>query len=107
LANLSGELQLFHFGTIMVLIVFPELADMATITLKNIPDDLYKQLKDTAKAHHRSINSELINCLEIVLKPKKVPIEQRLARLRSVRVQVRPDTVAHKKIRQAIEEGRP
>ena len=80
---------------------------MATITLKNIPDDLYTQLKETAKAHHRSINSELIYCLEIVLKPEKVPLGQRLARLRSVRAQVRPDTVAHKEIRQAIKEGRP
>jgi plasmid stability protein len=80
---------------------------MATITLKNIPDDLYKQLKETAKAHHRSINSELINCLEIVLKPKKVPVEQRLARLRSLRAQVSPNTVMHEEIRQAINEGRP
>ena len=80
---------------------------MATITLKNIPDDLYKQLKETAKAHHRSINSELINCLEIVLQPKKVPVEQRLARLRSVRAQVGQNTVAHQEIRQAINEGRP
>jgi plasmid stability protein len=80
---------------------------MATITLKNIPDDLYKQLKETAKAHHRSINSELINCLEIVLKPQKVPVEQRLVRLRSVREQVQPNTVAHQEIRQAIKEGRP
>jgi plasmid stability protein len=80
---------------------------MATFTLKNIPDELYKQLKETAKAHHRSINSELINCLEIVLKPKKVPVEQRLARLRSLRAQVSPNTVMHEEIRQAINEGRP
>ena len=80
---------------------------MATITLKNIPDDLYEQLKQTAKAHHRSINSELINCLEIVLKPQKVPVEHRLARLLSVREQVQPNTVAHDEIRQAIKEGRP
>ena len=80
---------------------------MASITLKNIPDDLYQQLKDTARAHHRSINSELINCLEIVLKPKKVAVEQRLTRLRSVRAQVKPNTVEHEDIRQAIAEGRP
>jgi len=44
---------------------------MATVTLKNIPDELYERLKATAQAHRRSINSELIHCLETVLKPSK------------------------------------
>ena len=37
---------------------------MATITLKNIPNDLYKRLKQMAKANHRSVNSEIIYTLE-------------------------------------------
>lgn len=37
---------------------------MANVTVKNIPDDLYEQLKQAAEAHHRSVNSELIHCLE-------------------------------------------
>ena len=33
---------------------------MATITVKNIPNDLYKKLKETASSHRRSINNEVI-----------------------------------------------
>ncbi len=45
---------------------------MANVTLKNIPDDLYEQLKQAANAHHRSINSELIHCLEKTYKPTRL-----------------------------------
>lgn len=41
----------------------------ATITLKNIPDAIYEQLKQAAEAHHRSLNSEVIACLETQLLP--------------------------------------
>ncbi len=37
---------------------------MATLTIKNIPDELYRQLKKTAEQHRRSLNSEVIVCLE-------------------------------------------
>ena len=36
---------------------------MATLTLKNVPDDLYKRLKEQAAAHRRSLNQEAIECL--------------------------------------------
>ena len=45
---------------------------MATVTFKNIPDDLYEQLKRAANAHHRSVNSELIHCLEKTYKPTRL-----------------------------------
>ena len=37
---------------------------MATITLKNIPERVYTRLKELAKLRHRSLNSEIISCLE-------------------------------------------
>ena len=40
---------------------------MASITLKNIPDDVYEMLKARARANHRSINSEIIYSLKRVL----------------------------------------
>jgi antitoxin FitA len=40
---------------------------MPSITVKNIPEDLYKHLKLRAAANHRSINSEIIVCIEQVL----------------------------------------
>ena len=36
---------------------------MTTITVKNIPDDLYAKLKETAQADRRSINSEIMPVL--------------------------------------------
>lgn len=42
---------------------------MAKLTIKNIPDDLYELIKQSAAAHNRSINNELIAGLEKVFKP--------------------------------------
>ncbi len=80
---------------------------MASITLKNLPDALYERLKAAAQAHHRSINSELIHCLEKVLKPRPASSEERLERLRRVRPDIPPSTVSPEEIQQAIDEGRP
>ena len=80
---------------------------MASITVKNIPDDLYERLKAAAQAHHRSINGELIRCLEVVLKPRPVSPEERLERLRRIRPDIPPSAVSPEEIRQAIDEGRP
>jgi len=33
---------------------------MATVTVENIPDELYERLKASARANRRSINSEII-----------------------------------------------
>ena len=43
---------------------------MPSLTIKNIPDELYVELKHTAEQHHRSINSEVIVCLEQSLLPR-------------------------------------
>ena len=61
---------------------------MATITVKNIPDDLYERLKVVAGTHHRSINSEVIYCLETMLKIRVLPVEERLNRIRNLRHKV-------------------
>ena len=37
---------------------------MATITLKNIPADLHRELKKRADEHHRSMNREIIATLK-------------------------------------------
>jgi plasmid stability protein len=41
-----------------------EVFDMATVTVKNIPDELYERLKTVAQINRRSINSEIIVCIE-------------------------------------------
>ncbi len=56
-----------------------------TLTLKNVPDDVYDRLKWSADTHRRSINSEAIVCLEAVLVPARVSPNERLARARALR----------------------
>ena len=57
----------------------------ATLTPKNIFDDVYARLKTSAEAHRRSMNSEAIVCLEAILLPAKIAPTERLARARALR----------------------
>ena len=59
-----------------------------TLTLKNLPDEVYERLKASASAHRRSLNSEAIVCLEAVLLPGRIEPGERLARARALRAAV-------------------
>lgn len=80
---------------------------MPALTIKNIPDDLYKELKHVAKQHRRSINSEVIVCLERSLLSQRISPEERLKSIQALRAQVLPNVVSTEEIEQAISEGRP
>ncbi len=68
------------------MVSFPlEMNMPATMTIKNIPDDVYDRLRLSAEAHRRSMNSEAIVCLEAVLLPIKMTPAERLARARELR----------------------
>ena len=58
---------------------------MPTLTLKNIPEDLYTRLKAAAEAHRRSLNSEILYCVEQTLLPKKINVVEHLATARRLR----------------------
>lgn len=58
---------------------------MPSITVKNIPDKLYKKLKKRALENRRSINNEIISSLQESLTPKKVNVEQLLADAAGIR----------------------
>jgi plasmid stability protein len=61
---------------------------VATITLKNIPADLHRELKKRAEEHHRSLNKEIIATLKsatsgtVRLDPTK--LEESVRRARSL-----------------------
>ncbi len=40
---------------------------MASVLIKNLPDELHQQLKLRAQRHHRSLNKELIALIETVV----------------------------------------
>jgi antitoxin FitA len=56
-----------------------------TITVKNIPGELYERLKQSAASHHRSINSEVIALIEASVAAKKRNPEDFLASARAIR----------------------
>ncbi|MGB1090540.1 MAG: FitA-like ribbon-helix-helix domain-containing protein [Oceanobacter sp.] len=80
---------------------------MPNLTIKNIPDELYDELKLVAEQHHRSINSEVIVCLKRSLLPEKVSNETKLAQVRSLRGQIPVNVITDEDIELAINEGRP
>ena len=58
---------------------------MTTLTIKNIPNNVYESLKHAAEINRRSMNSEAIICLETVLAPTQITTAEKLARVRAVR----------------------
>jgi len=80
---------------------------MATITLKNIPDEIYSLLKKTAQRHRRSLNSEIIVCLERSLQPTAVRVEDALVTARRLRGRVSGLPLTFEEIAEARRQGRP
>lgn len=58
---------------------------MATLTIKNVPEPLVVRLKGQAVLHRRSLNHEVIACLEAVAQATPLDPESLLARIRAVR----------------------
>ncbi|MTI11802.1 Arc family DNA-binding protein [Sansalvadorimonas verongulae] len=79
---------------------------MPALTVKNIPETLYNRLKEAASAHHRSINSELIHCLEQMLLPQQVSPSEHLKRARELRRDIDTNFIDIDDIQEAINEGR-
>ncbi len=79
---------------------------MTSITVKNIPDDIYHSLKFAAEAHHRSLNSEILACLEKMLLPTRVTSDERLMRARRLRESLAKTQFSAEDIDNAIEQGR-
>jgi antitoxin FitA len=79
---------------------------MATLTIKNIPDDLYQQLKKTAEQHRRSINSEVIVCLERSLQRSRSDADSTLARARDLRTRTLRPLLNDRRLSAAKNSGR-
>jgi plasmid stability protein len=78
-----------------------------TLTLKNVPDEVYQRLKASAEVHRRSLNSEAIVCLESVLLPGRIDPGERLARARALRGTLRKVRFRAREIDALKREGRP
>jgi plasmid stability protein len=58
---------------------------MTTVTVKNIPPEIYEKLKRAAEANYRSINSEIIACIERAVVSQPLDLDALLANARRLR----------------------
>ena len=79
---------------------------MATVTVKNIPDELYNRLKTVAEINRRSINSEIIVCIEQAVKAHRISPEKVLNSARLVREFTTNYSIDDEAFTQAKTEGR-
>jgi len=79
---------------------------MTTLTIKNIPPELYTRLKIQAKNSRRSINSEIISVLEKALSIPPIDVEATLERTRKLRELTAHYVVSADEIEKMINEGR-
>ena len=79
---------------------------MHTLTLKNIPSDLYQQLKQVAKTHRRSLNSEILYCVERALNPNKIDLSEHITIARALRAKTATHAITNDEINAAKNEGR-
>jgi plasmid stability protein len=80
---------------------------MATITVKDIPDDLYEELKKAAASHHRSINREIIHYIEQAVRGREVTVEEILEKARRLRAEVGPLPISEEILDEYKNSGRP
>ena len=79
---------------------------MATVTIKNIPDELYKRLKAVAEVNRRSINSEIIMCIENSIISQRINLKEMLENVRQLRQLTSGHVISDEAFNQAKAEGR-
>ena len=80
---------------------------MRTITIKGIPDPLYRRIKRRAAENRRSLNSEVIVCLEHSAPPRRIDPKAFLARVDALRKKLALPPLTDEMLRAAKNEGRP
>ena len=79
---------------------------MANITVKNIPDDLYENLKHFAASNRRSLNSEIIVCIEKAVRSKRIEKVQFIDSLHRLREKIKLPYLTDDILNKIKNEGR-
>ena len=80
---------------------------MPTLTLKGLPDVLYEQLKAQAATNRRSLNREVLVCLERAVAPAPIDVTATLARIDGLRERLAVPPLTDRLLREAKNYGRP
>jgi plasmid stability protein len=77
-----------------------------TITVKNIPPEIYEKLKQSAQSNHRSINREIITCIERAVRSQPVNPSELLAAARQLRLKTASHPISDSEFNRAKNSGR-
>jgi plasmid stability protein len=79
---------------------------MVTITIKNVPPEIYERIKIQAKNNHRSINGEILSILEQAISIPPIDVKATLERTRKLREMTADYVITADEIEKLINEGR-
>lgn len=79
---------------------------MPTLTIKGLPDPVYERLKAQAEAHRRSLNGEIIVCLERAVGATPFNPAEWMAEARALRQRIKGPPLSARELRAAREAGR-
>ena len=80
---------------------------MPAITLKNIPADLYAEIKNNAKSNCRSLNQEILFRLRKSLSVQKADPNQIISKIEKLHKRYQIPELTEKILMRAKNEGRP
>ncbi|MBU3918006.1 hypothetical protein KKA14_20960 [bacterium] len=79
---------------------------MATITVRNVPDSVYRDLQKESKKENRSLNGQVLQIFKDYINQKK-PTETILKDIEALHEKVGSINFSQEEIKTIIEEGRP
>ncbi len=79
---------------------------MANLNIKNVPDDLYEQLRKRAAENRRSLNGEAIVCLQRAVRERRPDIHTLLTEADALRSSISVPPLTDAMLEDAIDEGR-
>jgi len=100
-SRLTGptETARLHYGTRLE-------PALPTLTIKGLPEPLYRRLKQQAEAHHRSLNGEIIACLQQALGPTRMDPTAWLAQAAALRERLKLKPLGRRQLQTARKAGR-
>jgi antitoxin FitA len=79
---------------------------MHTITVRNVPDEIYQKIKQSAEISHRSINKEIIACIERAIGSHQIDPDLILSKARKSRAKTASFKISDEEITGAKNTGR-
>ena len=79
---------------------------MANLSVKNLPKEIHRRLRERAKRNRRSLNSELIACLQEAVMPRRIDPDEAAERIRALRTKYRGPAPTDADLAHARSDGR-